>query len=161
MSAAGTDEQNAQSDHDRLLELKTRFEEHRTTTESQIARLNELLLVKARFEEYRTAMDARLEKLNELRGQVETDRLLYLRADVFDVRHQEILKHSQEMAVRLDNYLRADVFNVRLEEVLKRAEELGARVLDLERWESRLLGISGTLITVALVIGALVGRFRW
>src|SRR5690348_8338339 len=45
MSSAGADEHNAQCDHDRLLELK------------------------ARFEEYRGAMDARLEKLNELRGQ--------------------------------------------------------------------------------------------
>ena len=137
MSSAGADEHNAQCDHDRLLELK------------------------ARFEEYRGAMDARLEKLNELRGQVESDRQLYLRADVFDVRHQELLKQSQEMAGRLGNYLLADVFSVRHEEVLKRADELGARVLDLERWQSRLLGIAGTLITVALVIGALVGRFKW
>jgi hypothetical protein len=137
MSSAGADEHNAQCDHDRLLELK------------------------ARFEEYRTSMDGRLEKLNELRGQVETDRLLYLRADVFDVRHQEILKSSQEMAARLDNYMRADVFAVRLAEVLKRAEELAARVLSLEKWQSHLLGISGTLIAVALVIGALVGRFKW
>jgi hydroxyquinol 1,2-dioxygenase len=38
---------------------------------------------------------------------------------------------------------------------------LRARVIDLERWQSRLLGIAGKLITVALVIGALVGRFRW
>jgi hypothetical protein len=137
MSSAGTDEQNAQCDHDRLLELK------------------------ARFEEYRSAMDSRLEKLNELRGQVETDRQLYLRADVFDVRHHELIKQSQEMAVRLANYLPADVFSVRQEEVLKRADELAARVLNLEKWQSRLLGISGTLITVALVIGGLVGRFRW
>jgi hypothetical protein len=117
--------------------------------------------LKAHFEEYRSAMDARLEKLNELRGQVETDRLLYLRADVFDVRHQEVLKQGQEMARRLENYLLADVFNVRQDEVLKRAEELSARVLDLEKWQSRLLGISGTLIAVALVVGALIGRFKW
>jgi hypothetical protein len=161
MSTAESDEHNAQPDHDRLLELKTRFEEHRTATESQIARLNELLMMKAHFEEYRTAMDARLEKLNELRGQVETDRLLYLRTDVFDVRYQEIAKQSQDVGVRLDNYLRADVFNVRHDEVVKRAEELDARVLDLEKWESRLLGISGTLITVALVIGALIGHLKW
>jgi hypothetical protein len=172
VSTAGTEEQNAQCDHDRLLELKARFEEHRTTADGQITRLNEriedqitqlneLLVVKVRFDEYRAAMDARLEKFNELRGQVETDRLLYLRSDVFDVRYQEMAKHSQDIAVRLDNYLRADVFSVRNQEVLKRAEELGARMLDLEKWESRLLGISGTLITVALVIGALVGRFKF
>jgi hypothetical protein len=99
--------------------------------------------------------------LNELRGQVETDRLLYLRADVFDVRHQELLKQSQELAMRMRDYLLADVFTVRQDEILKRADELGARMLNLEKWQSRLLGISGTLITVALVIGALVGRFKW
>jgi hypothetical protein len=137
MSTAETHEQSTLSDHDRLLEVKTRFEE------------------------YRAAMDVRLDKLNELRGQVETDRLLYMRTDVYDARHQEIVKQSREVLVRLDNYLRSDVFDVRLNEIIKRAEELGARVLDLEKWQSRLLGISGTLITVALVLGALVGRFKW
>jgi hypothetical protein len=161
MSTAGIDEQNAQCDHDRLVELKTRFEEHRSTTEGQITKLNELTLLKEHFEEYRSAIDARLEKLNELRGQVETDRVLYLRADVYDVRQREIVRQGQEMALRLDNYLRAEVFNVRHGEVIKRAEELTARVLDLERWQSRMLGISGTLITVAFVIGTLVGRFKW
>jgi hypothetical protein len=173
MSSAGADEHNAQCDHDRLLELKARFEELRTRIDSQIdgqitplnelviTRLSELAILNAHFQEYRAAMEARLEKLNELRGQVETDRQLYLRSDVFDVRHHEILKQNQEIAGRLGNYLLADVFNVRQEEVLKRADELTARVLDLEKWQSRLLGIAGTLITVALVIGALVGRFRW
>ena len=172
MSSAGTDEQTAQCDHDRLLELKARFEEHRTTAdgqitrlnervEDQITRLNELPVIKAHFAEYRSAIDARLEKLNELRGQVETDRGLYLRSDVFDVRNQEVLKQSKEINERLGNYLLADVFTARQDEMLKRADELAARVLSLEKWQSRLLGISGTLITVALVIGALVGRFKW
>jgi hypothetical protein len=56
-----------------------------------------LIVLEARFVEYRNEMEARLEKLNELRQQVETDRRIYLRTDVYDAQFSELRKQLIEL----------------------------------------------------------------
>lgn len=51
-----------------------------------------LVVLSTRFVEYREAMELRLEKLNELRGQVESDRGLYLRTDVYSAESEALKK---------------------------------------------------------------------
>lgn len=85
----------------------------------------------ATFREYRKAMDRRLETLNELRKAVEKDRDLYLHKDVYNVRHEEIVK---------------------------RASELAERVKLLEDWQSRLIGIGTVVALLAVVTGVVIGH---
>jgi hypothetical protein len=97
---------------------------------------DELVRLRVHFEEFRLANDLRLTKLNELREQVQNDRDIYIRADVYQARHAAVQKKMGENESELND--------------LKR---------DFIEFKSRIIGIGITLITAAGLLGGIVGHF--
>jgi DNA-directed RNA polymerase len=101
-----------------------------------------LIELLATFREYRNAMEDRLEKLNELREQVLKDRDAYLRNDVYAVQHEEVKKRVE----LLDDNLTA------------RINQWLQRIVDLERWQAKMIGIGLALAALMTVVGVMIGR---
>jgi hypothetical protein len=100
-----------------------------------------VLVLEAEFREYRYAMEARLAKLNELREQVESDRSSFMRSDVYLVQHEELKK------------MLADYRN----QMTKAHDLVRGEVIELGRWQARIIGIGLALTAITTLIGVAIG----
>ncbi len=91
-----------------------------------------------------TVLEQRLEALNELRQQVIQDRQEFVRTDVYEEKHEAIVKHMNDV----DQFTRT--------QIREATAALDQRIDDLESWRLKATGVFLVLVPLAGVIGAFI-----